>query len=442
MGIIKNLHLTDRVFYFLGAIIFLFFTSFLYHSMFYIALAGLIFCALLLLVDIILLFKSAAVSASRTIAPILSLNDKNPVQISISNRSGLNLTLKIIDEIPYQFNERDFSISTTLEKAKSETINYFVSPLIRGEYLFGNINVFVKTRLGFAAKRETTFCEMRVAVYPSIIQMIRQELIALTSLTGTTGERKSKKIGRSYEFDQIKSYVPGDDTRHINWKATSTLSELMVNHYEDERSQQIYSIIDKSRVMKMPFNGLTLVDYAINSTLAFSNIVLKKDDKAGLIIFSKKTDTALKAEKGSRHLKKIMYALYKERYDYSEANYEALYSSIRRTITNRSLLFLYTNFDSIYALERSIAILRMINRYHLLVVVFFENTELEDYSKTKAGTVLDIYQQTIAKKFIFEKNQIVKELKKHGIQAIKCSPENLSASTINKYLELKSKSVI
>lgn len=442
MRLIKNLYLTDRIFYCLGTIVFLFFVSFLIAPVFYLVLVLLAFCALTLSADIVLLFKNSTISANRSVASVLSLSDKNKVSLSIINQSNLNLELKIIDEIPYQFNERNFSISIPLKKAKSEIINYYVSPTIRGEYFFGNINVFVKTIIGLAAKKETATCAENVAVYPSIIQMSRQELIALNNPSFIQGENKNRKIGRSYEFDQIKFYVPGDDTRNINWKATSNLNELMVNHYEDERSQQIYSIIDKSRVMKMPFNGLTLVDYAINSTLAFSNIVLKKQDKAGLISFSRKTDTLLKADKGSRHLKKIMYALYKEKYDYSEANYEALYTTIRRTISNRSLLFLYTNFDSFYALERNISILKMINKYHFLVVIFFENTELEQYSRAPSKSVLEIYQQTIAKKFILEKNQIVKELNNHGIQAIKCTPENLSANTINKYLELKSKGVI
>jgi uncharacterized protein (DUF58 family) len=157
-----------------------------------------------------------------------------------------------------------------------------------------------------------------------------------------------------------------------------------------------------------------------------------------MISFSKKVDTTLKADRGGLHLKKIMYALYKETYDYSEANYEALYSSIRKTISNRSLIFLYTNFDSIYSLERNMKILQMINKYHVLIVVFFDNTELDDYAKLPASSVLEIYQKTIAKKNAIEKSQIIKELRMHGIHAIKSAPEQLSTNTINKYLELKS----
>lgn len=442
MKLIKNLYLTDRFFYVLGAIIFLFFVSFGIAPVFYVALLLLACCSIFLIVDVLILFKKRQVIITREVPPVFSLSDKNKVTLLVSNQSNRKFKLKIIDEIPFQFNERDFSIETSLAAEKIEKINYSLIPVHRGAYSFGNVNAFVKTSISLVAKKEITAIARSIAVYPSIIQMKQQELIAFNHASLTQGENKVRKIGRSYEFDQIKQYVAGDDPRNINWKASSAHNELMLNHYEDERSQQIYSIIDKSRVMKMPFNGLTLVDYAINSSLAFSNIVLKKQDKAGIISFSKKIDTSLKADKGSRHLKRILYVLYKERYDYSEANYEALYATIRRTISNRSLLFLYTNFDSVYALERNIPVLRMINKYHLLVVVFFENTELESYSKTGAKTVLDIYQQTIAKKFILEKNQMVKELNRHGIQAIKCAPEDLSVNTINKYLELKSSGVI
>jgi len=438
MSLFKNLYLTNRVFYCLGIIIFLFFLSFIIQPIFYLAITLLVGCVALVCVDVYLLFKNTNIHIQRDMGAVFSLNDQNKVSITVENLTKQLLQIKIIDEIPYQFNKRDYSIHLPMSALKKEMVSYYMSPKMRGEYLFGNLHAFIQTKIGMALKKETTFSEKSVAVYPSIILMKKQELAALKHPSFTQGDNKNKKLGRSYEFDQIKHYVNGDDTRNINWKATSTLNKIMVNHFEDERSQQIYSIIDKSRIMKMPFNDLSLVDYAINSTLAFSNLVLKKQDKAGLISFSKKVDTTLKADRGPLHLKKIMHSLYKETYDYSEANYDALYASIRKVISNRSLIFLYTNFDSIYALERNIKVLKMINKYHALIIVFFENTELEAYSKTPASSVLEIYQRVIAKKNTLEKAQIMKELRMHGIQSIKSDPEHLSTKTINKYLELKS----
>jgi len=134
--------------------------------------------------------------------------------------------------------------------------------------------------------------------------------------------------------------------------------------------------------------------------------------------------------------------LYNQKTHYLETNYELLYTTLRRKITTRSLLILYTNFDSLSSLKRQIPFLRLINKRHLLVVVFFENTELEVLLNTKVKSVEDIYVKTIAEKFSYEKKQIVKELSNYGIQTILTAPKNLTINTINKYLELKSRNLI
>ena len=251
-----------------------------------------------------------------------------------------------------------------------------------------------------------------------------------------------RRLGHSYEFEQIKNYVRGDDYRSINWKASSRRAQLMVNQYQDERAQQVYNIIDKSRAMKMPFNGLSLMDYAINTTLILSNIALQKHDRAGLLTFSDKIGTSIKADRKPNHLNKILLALYKEQERQLEANYELLYHASRKLIKGRSLLLLYTNFESSYAMERVLPILRRINNLHLLVVIFFENTEIKNFARQDVETTEGIYHQTIAQQFIAEKVQIVQKLRQYGIQAILTKPEELAVNTINKYLELKSRGLI
>ena len=115
------------------------------------------------------------------------------------------------------------------------------------------------------------------------IQMKKYDFMAIDHRLSYAGLKKIRRIGHTMEFEQIKDYVVGDDVRTVNWKATAKNAKLMVNQYQDEKMQPVYSIIDTSRVMKMPFNELKLVDYAINSSLAFSNIALKKGDKVGAL---------------------------------------------------------------------------------------------------------------------------------------------------------------
>lgn len=216
----------------------------------------------------------------------------------------------------------------------------------------------------------------------------------------------------------------------------------MVNQYEDERSQQVVMVIDKGRSMKMPFEGLSLMDYAINTSLAISNIALKKYDKVGLLSFSDKIGSTVKPESGSKQLRLIIERLYKEIERNNEANFELLYQASKQFLKRRSLMFLFTNFESFSSMQRVLPILRRINKHHLLVVIFFENTEIKDFANKEAGNTEEIYNKTIAMKFVEEKQLIVQELRQYGIQTILSRPEDLSINSVNKYLELKAKRMI
>jgi uncharacterized protein (DUF58 family) len=393
--------------------------------------------------DFVLMFiQKPKLTAHRSMTKMLSLGDNNIIQLDLRNESNQLLHFELFEELPYQFQERNFKIKTSLAAHDSTTVHYTVRPLKRGEYDFGYLNAITTTRLGIVARRIQLAEPQMTPVYPSIIQMKKYELIAFAKISTSDGIRKLRRVGHTYEFEKIKTYAQGDDIRSINWKATGRRNHLMVNQYEDERSQQIYCIIDKSRVMHMPFNGLSLLDYAVNSSLVISNIALKKYDKTGLITFSHLIGSTLRAERSELQLKKIMNALYHEKPQPFEANYDLMYQGIKNVIRSRSLIFLNTNFESTYAMERALPVLQKINHLHLLVVIIFENTELSTYATKQPEYVSDIYAQTIAQKLLNDKKQIVARLHKYGIQTILSKPEDLSINTVNKYLELKARGLI
>ncbi|GAL68045.1 cell division protein DivIC [Jejuia pallidilutea] len=281
-----------------------------------------------------------------------------------------------------------------------------------------------------------------VPTYPSFKQLKKFELLNINKNAMDYGLKKVRRLGHTMEFEQIKDYVLGDDLRTINWKATAKKNQLMVNQFQDEKSQPVYSIIDKGRIMKMPFNGLSLLDYAINATLVISNIVLKKHDKAGMLSFSKKIENVVVAERRSGQMQLVLEALYNIKTDYFESDFGRLYANIKRHITHRSLLLMYTNFETLDGLNRQLPYLKAIAKSHLLVVVFFKNTEIDKLINNKADTVQQVYDKVIAEKFDFEKRLIVNELKKFGIYSILTTPENLTVDTINKYLEIKARGLL
>jgi uncharacterized protein (DUF58 family) len=440
---LKNLNFTNRFFLIYSGIIFAFAISFFLKWVFPIAQTFLVIALLISLMDILILFsRNIKVEVTRNHSNMLSLGDKNKINIQIHNKSDIKLSLKVIDELPEQLQIRDFAMFIILQKGEIKKLEYDILPTTRGIFQFGNINIIAQTSGGLISRKFCFDLKSEVAVFPSIIQMKKYELNAIKSLSHFVGIKKIRQIGHSYEFEQIKNYIPGDDNRSVNWKASGRSGELMVNQYEQQRLQQVYSIIDKSRSMKMPFNGLSLLDYAINTSLVISNIALQKYDKAGLLTFTDKLGSVIKADNRKRQLTNIIHALYNEKEHSLEADYELLYSGVRNLIKGRSLIFLYTNFESTYALERVLPILRKINKLHLLVVMFFENTELKDFAEKECFTTMDIYSQTIARKQLMEKTVIQQELLKFGIQTIKSKPEELSINTINKYLELKARGMI
>lgn len=438
----RKIYLTNFFFYILAGIVAGFVLAFifpaLYNAMWFILFIYLAF----IFIDVLLIFATANINANRTTAEKFSNGDENPIVITVNNNYSFAIKIRIIDEVPFQFQLRDFTIDKNLDAGKTIATEYMLRPVERGEYHFGKLNVYVASPLRLISRR-FVFDEGRmVQTYPSYLQLKKYGMIAFSNRLFEHGLKKIRRLGHTMEFEQIKDYTPGDDLRTINWNATARRNKLMVNQFQDERSQNIYMAIDKGRIMKMPFNGLSLLDYAINASLVLSDIILKKGDKAGLFAFSKHITNRVAAERRKAQMQKIMESLYNVSTDYFESDYGRLYADIKRNTTQRSLILLYTNFETLDGLYRQLPYLKGIAKSHLLVVIFFDNTELNTLIKKKASTVQEIYDKAVAEKFAFEKRLIVNELSKYGIHTILTQPENLTIDSINKYLEIKSRGMI
>lgn len=443
MKVFRSLYLTNRFFQALTGVVILFIAGYIFPVLTVVAQALFVaFCGLVL-ADLILLYRQKKGMLGRRFTPEkLSNGDDNQIRLYLENFYPVPVRLRIFDEIPHQFQRRDIEFRLTVPPLEHRVLTYELRPVKRGEYSFGHLNVLTHTPLGLTARRFRFGEEVMVPVYPSYIQMHKYELMAISNNLVEQGVKKIRRIGHNMEFEQIKEYVPGDDFRTINWKATARAAQLMVNNYQDEKSQQVYCLIDKSRVMQMPFNGMALLDYAINASLVISNIAIRKDDRAGLITFQDRVQNILPASKRNKQMYLIMEALYKEKTAFREADFSRLYASIRRKLHQRSLLLLFTNFETLSGLERQMPYLKRMARSHLLVVIFFENTRMKELLEAQPRKTREIYDKAIAEKLTYEKHQIVKELRQHGIHTILTPPENLTVNTINKYLELKARGLI
>ncbi len=216
----------------------------------------------------------------------------------------------------------------------------------------------------------------------------------------------------------------------------------MVNVYTDERSQQVISVIDKGRVMQQAFEGMTLLDYAINAALVISHVAIRKEDRAGLITFGAELDDYVPAERRGGQMQLILESLYGQQTDFGESDYSALCAEVDRLVGKRSLLILYTNFTGLASLRRQLPYMQQLGKRHRLLVVFFDDVELKEFIATPARSTRDHYQHVVAEKMDYERRLIVNTLRQHGILSLLTTPQGLSVDLINKYLEIKTRQLI
>lgn len=406
--------------------------------------AKLLWAGFVLLVagDALLLYHRRGMDARRDCADRFSNGDGNEVRIHLKSEYPFPVRLTVIDEAPAVFQRRDIDYRVRLRAEAGRTVGYSLVPTQRGVYSFGHIRCFVRTAVGLVERRYTLGSAEDVKVYPSFLMLNRYELLAISDNLTEMGIKQIRWVGNNTEFEQIKDYVQGDDYRTVNWKASARRHQLMVNVYRDERSQQIFSVIDKGRVMQRSFRGMTLLDYSINAALVLSYVAMRREDKAGLITFADRLDTFVAPSRRSGQMQRLLESLYAQQTDFGETDFSSLCANVHKQVGKRSLLVVYTDFSGMTALRRQLTYLKLLSRWHRVLVVFFEDAEMKSYIRSPKQSTEDYYRHVIAEKFVYEKRMIVSTLRRQGIYSLLTTPESLSVDVINKYLEMKQRQIL
>lgn len=454
---ISNLLLTKRFFWILSILIILYACSFLGSNEInvvssksaYLYLAqkskvvaeyGFILISILVAIELMLLVLiSKKPIFTRTFHERLNLGDENLITLNLKTVGVIPWNYELNEGFPDFKQDRTTTYSGSISQNAPVSISYHLKPKKRGLFQFNDAYLFLSTFLKLVERRIIYANSDAFQVYPSVLQMKKYELLVFQQQKTGSGIKRIRRLGNATEFEQIRNYVAGDELKTINWKATSRRNELMVNQYQDEKSQSVFCIIDKSRTMQMEFDGLNILDYSINSTLVFANICLLKGDKFGMLTFSDKMGAQIPADKSGTQMKRVMDTLYAQKTKFKDANFEQLQSVVRQKIKTRSLLLLFSNFENEFAMRRALPYLMQMNKKHLLVVIFFQNSDLKELAYKPHYSLNDLYTSVVAERMMTMKARMAREMKQFGIQTILTNPEELSANVINKYLELKAR---
>jgi uncharacterized protein (DUF58 family) len=430
----KKIYFTSTFFYLLGTSCLLFVFGVLNPLAFSLGIVLLCIVLVLCMRDISTLFsKNTLVDFIRILPEKLSHGEDNEVHLYLKNHLPTALFATIIENIPVQLQIFDFQLKLALPPLQEDKYTYIIHPTTRGAYEWGNTLLLLQVRKGGLIARKVVFeAGAEIPCYPQ--QQSYHYINAIKE------EKAMQRIGQSMEFEHIREYHRGDDPRHINWKASAKRGDLMLNRYSEEKSQEIYCLIDLSRNMAPLFQGKTYLDYAVNASLALSKAVVLQDDKAGLVTFSNQSAEFLPAGTTWRQIGRINESLYRLESAYEEANFEYLYQFIRIRIRKRSLLFLFTNFENENALSRNLRYIIELSKHHLLIMVLFEDAELLAFLKeSNEGTLLE---KTMVADALRKKQLIAKELRKLGIPCVLSHPAQLNSNSIGKYLNIKKQQIL
>lgn len=393
--------------------------------------------------DYFLLGDSHACTAERHCQTTLSLGEHNLIKIWVTYYGRRPIQVQVRDEPPIEFEVERRHLSFRMDPNETDAQGYRVLPKERGDYHFGDLNVRLTTRLGFLMRQERIPAAIRVKVYPDIFQTKKHHLLAKENRVIQMGLRHSRLRGQGREFQRLRDYVPDDDPRAIDWKATARRRSLIVREYDFEQSQNIMLLLDLGRTMASRTAepdgtlGMTKADYAINACVLLSHVAADSDDRVGLFCFGEKPVCYVPPGKGRPQSARLMEALYPVQPRLEETNYYNNFRFFTEKQRRRSLVFLFTDLIDPDSSRRLISSMGLLVRKHLVVCVALADYELPAMIDAEPDSVSDLYRQAVALGIIKDRRRALAQLSAQGVIGLDTTFSALAIDAVNKYLQLK-----
>jgi uncharacterized protein (DUF58 family) len=321
------------------------------------------------LTDLWLLRSADRVTARRDLDLPLSLGTPNRVSLKLIHHGGGLLHLILRDEYPHQFSVDQKALSATLRPGENVKRVYHITPLERGGYRFGALNVRFTSRLQFLIVQWRFALETDVKVYPNILETKKHKLLAQRQLLNQMGLRPVRRRGVGLEFESLRNYVPGDEMRRLDWKASARRRALITREYDIERSRHLFLLIDAGRTMASRGAGLSKLDHAVNAAMLLAYVAAQQDDRIGLMAFADAILQYLAPGKGAAQLGLITQSLYALQPRLAESDYRRALLTTAQRLRQRSLIVLFTDLIDPDSSERIITHIAPLLRHHLTLCV-------------------------------------------------------------------------
>lgn len=394
------------------------------------------------LVDYLLLPPVESLQVTRMLEPTLSLGTRNAVQVALRSAHNWPWRMEVKDEPPESMPTDWQDTALTVAPATRHTLSYHVSPKQRGDFRFGDTWVRLFGRFGLVARVRCYPAAEEAKVYPNLQETAKFNMMARRGRLQQVGIRAARLMGAGREFESLREYMPDDEYRRIDWKASARKGKLISRQYEVERSQNIILVLDVGRTMLAEIDGIAKLDYALNAALLLAYVATLADDKVGLLVFADKVQTWIAPRKGKPQIYRILDALYNVEARRSEPDYRGAFAYLATQWRRRSLMVCFTDLWDPDSSRQTMAELSALQPRHLVACVTLMDTKVQRKSEQAITKAIDVYEQGVALQVLGDRKRATGELQRRGVLVVDSPADKLSADLVNRYLEVKERSMI
>jgi uncharacterized protein (DUF58 family) len=391
----------------------------------------------IVLLDALTLPRRRKVRVERKGPSILSVGTTNPFRLVIESRMRRPIHVEVTESFPSSMEVKGLPARCWIRARAQHTVRFTVLPRRRGAFDVGRTYVRVTSLLGLWRRQFKLTIPHPVKVFPDVKVLNTYALLARRNRIDLMGFRKTRGRGSDVEFDRLRDYQPDDDYRRIDPFASARHRKLITREYEVSRNQNIFFMVDCSRLMAAESGGLSNLDHALNATLMMSYLALDLGDNVGLMAFDDRVRSLLPLSSGVRSKTAVLHALYDVHESPAEADYEAAFLTLNRRVRQRSLIVLFTNVMDAASFELVRPHLHLLLRRHLPLVLLLRDADLFELADAAPMDLQGFYARGAAAELANWRERLAGDLQKMGALVLDIDPVHTTPDLINTYLRIK-----
>ncbi|HNQ88863.1 MAG TPA: DUF58 domain-containing protein [Verrucomicrobiota bacterium] len=373
----------------------------------------------------------------RRLPPRLSHGEEQQVEIELLNRSGQPLRLVLRDEVPEALDTLEPLAPVSLPGGARALCGYRVRALRRGQHAFGRIIVRQQSGPGLLLRESAFEIPGHVKVYPRFRGVDDYQLLARIDQRDEIVRRPRRVHGAGTDFESLRLYMPGEDLRQVDWKATARRGALISRNRQVERGQQVAVLLDAGRLMAERLDEGTKLDYAMNAAIMLAHVARQRGDAMAVACFSNRIESFLPPVRGVAIVPRVMETLYAVEPRPVESDYWQVTAEMMGRLRRRSLVILLTDvLDAASSAGLRNNLTRAAAR-HLVLCVVLVDARLREAAEGLPAGPSGSYRKAAACDLLRRRRLALEHLRAGGILVLETEPARLSIQLVRRYLEIR-----